>query len=120
MDVSFSSFLCAREKDISFCFFSKRSQRPAHLLREQTFTVIINPMIAHISAVIHFRVRFLTPTHCVTYTRQQPSLSPRSTYFFACNWSSSFWMAATLMPVTSRMSASVSVGCDCIAFSIFE
>ena len=57
-------------------------------------------------------------TYWVTNTLQLPSFSPRSTYFFWISWSRSFWMAAILMPVTSFISANVSVGCVRIAFSI--
>ena len=57
--------------------------------------------------------------HCVTNTRQLPSFSPRSTYFFSISLSSSFCMAAMLMPVSSIISASVSVGSVRMAFRIF-
>ena len=80
-------------------------------------TFIFQVYLAKIHKIFH---TYSIISHCVTYTRQLPSLSPRSTYFFASNWSSNFWMAATLMPVSSFMSASVRTGCDCIALRIFE
>ena len=57
--------------------------------------------------------------YCVTNTLQLPSFSPRSTYFFCMSWSSSFWIAAMLIPVISFISDKVSVGSVRIAFRIF-
>ena len=58
-------------------------------------------------------------SYCVTNTLQLPFFSPRSTYFFWISWSSSFWMAAMLIPVISRISANVNVGSVRIALRIF-
>ena len=54
----------------------------------------------------------------VMKTRQEPSFSPRSTYFLSVSWVISFWMADLLMPSSSCMSDSVNVGWLSIALSI--
>ena len=52
-------------------------------------TKLIRPFRAFRCSTVNCAL-FNSANHCVTNTLQLPSFSPRSTYFFWINWSSSF------------------------------
>ena len=106
-----------RSRDISFPLSSRAWPRDLSTSVEMTLALLVISSLT--LNVISTKRSAWRDLYCVTNTLQLPSFSPRSTYFCSISLSSSFCMAAMLMPVSSLISASVSVGCVRIAFRIF-
>ena len=97
----------------SMCLSSRFSSKNRIALIKSSFSYIqsiIDQILYLLFTYIQIINMNLFLLYCVTNTRQLPSFSPRSAYFFWISWSSNFWMAAMLMPVISFISASVEDG----------
>ena len=112
-----SSVISSVSRDISLPLSSRAWPRDLSTSVEMTLALLVISSLT--LNVISTKRSAWRDLYCVTNTLQLPSFSPRSTYFCSISLSSSFCMAAMLMPVSSLISASVSVGCVRIAFRIF-